>query len=134
MKYNTILKIASLLALVAVAFGAFGAHGLRDKIDAHSLEIWETATHYQFYHVFALIATAIFIRNENTKLLQMATRFFILGIALFSGSLYLLAIKSLFIVDLFWLGPVTPIGGLCLMIAWLCLFLSFSKKNPESQN
>jgi len=133
MNYKTVLKVASLLAAVAVVLGAFGAHGLRDKIDARSLENWETATRYQFYHVFGLLIVGVLMMKNDSKQMQFAARFFYAGILFFCGSLYFLAIRSLFPINLLWLGPITPIGGLFFIIGWIFLFLSINKMNKTSK-
>jgi uncharacterized membrane protein YgdD (TMEM256/DUF423 family) len=124
MNASSTIKIASLVCLISVIFGAFGAHALRAMIDAASLENWKTATHYQFNHGVALFIVAILMLHVNNKLLKYAAIFFSLGILFFSGSLYFLSLRSLFSVNLMWLGPLTPIGGLCFMIGWLCLFIA----------
>lgn len=131
MKTLTIVKFASFFAIISVAFGAFGAHTLREKIDMRSLEVWETATRYQFYHVFALFIVAFLKMKSDAKILNMAARFFIFGILLFSGSLYLLATKMLFTVDLTWLGPITPIGGFYFILGWISLIIYSLKMNDD---
>lgn len=131
MKISTIIKFASFFAIISVAFGAFGAHALREKIDMRSLEVWETATRYQFYHVFALFIVAFLKMKSDSKILNTVARFFIYGILLFSGSLYFIATKSLMEVDLTWLGPFTPLGGLCFIIGWLLLIISSIKMNDD---
>ena len=112
MKY--IPSILALLGAIAVMTGAFGAHALKPKLTDYQLGIWEKAVFYQFVHVLAGLA-AIYLLKEQT-----AALFFILGILLFSGSLYLLAFKdilgggSAFKI----IGPITPIGGLLFMVGW----------------
>ena len=133
MTYKTILKVASLLAAFAVVLGAFGAHGLREKIDARSLENWDTATRYQFYHVFGLFIVALLMMKNDSKQMQFAARFFCAGILFFCGSLYFLALRALFSFNLLWLGPITPLGGLCFIIGWVFLFLSINKMNNTSK-
>ncbi len=131
MKTSTIIKFASFFAIISVAFGAFGAHALREKIDIRSLEVWETATRYQFYHVFALFIIAFLKMKSDAKILNTSARFFIYGILLFSGSLYLLATKTLFTIDLSWAGPFTPIGGLCFIIGWILLMIFSFKMDSD---
>jgi uncharacterized membrane protein YgdD (TMEM256/DUF423 family) len=116
------LSIASFLGALAVVLGAFGAHGLKSKLDAYSLGIFQTGVLYQFIHVGALLVAGMLALKHPGALLQWAGIFFMAGIILFSGSLYLLATRSLLGIES-WsavLGPVTPLGGLCFIIGW-CL-------------
>ena len=123
-----ILTTASLLGAIAVILGAFGAHGLKKTVDAGALEIWAKGVEYQFYHVFALLFLSRF--KTVDKLVKLSYGFFTFGILLFSGSLYLLATRSLLnasFVD--YIGPVTPIGGLLLILGWLSMFLAALKNS-----
>ena len=89
------LTTGFLLAAVAVALGAFGAHGLKPKLSIEQLQTYETAVKYQFYHVFALIVVGILMQIFPNLKLALAGDFFLTGIILFCGSLYLLACKDL---------------------------------------
>ncbi len=119
--------IGSLLAMLSVAFGAMGAHSLKNSLDLQALSVFQTAATYQMYHALALILTALsYPHCLNSKLLNIAGWLFLAGILLFSGSLYGLSIwgiKSL--------GMITPIGGMCFIIAWLLFALSFMVKTNE---
>ncbi len=102
----------------AVALGAFGAHGLRDKLDAYSLSVYEKAVFYHFVHALGILLVAILAR---TQLIGVAgqTRvgwLLLAGIVIFSGSLYVLAISGIRA-----LGAITPIGGVAFIAAWLLL-------------
>jgi len=122
-----IILTASFFGAVAVLLGAFGAHGLKALIDAPSLEIWQKGVDYQFYHTFALLYLSTFARYRN-KLINIAYFCFTFGILLFSGSLYLLATRSILhlqFVDV--LGPITPIGGLLFVLGWIMLFFAAFK-------
>jgi uncharacterized membrane protein YgdD (TMEM256/DUF423 family) len=122
-----IILTASIFGILAVILGAFGSHGLKGKIESSDLGVWKTAVEYQFYHVFALIFLSSFSRFHS-RLINIASYAFTLGIVLFSGSLYILSTKA--INNISWtsyLGPVTPIGGILFIIGWLCLFLSTLK-------
>jgi len=122
-----IILTASFFGAVAVLLGAFGAHGLKALIDAPSLEIWQKGVDYQFYHTFALLYLSTFARYRN-KLINIAYFCFTFGILLFSGSLYLLATRSILhlqFVDI--LGPITPIGGLLFVLGWIMLFFAAFK-------
>ncbi|MGQ9632738.1 MAG: DUF423 domain-containing protein [Bryobacteraceae bacterium] len=111
---------AALLA-VAVMLGAFGAHGLRGKLDAYSMGIYERAVFYQFIHAIGLLVTPLFaqVHAVRTAAANMVCVLLAAGILLFSGSLYLLAVTGTR-----WLGAVTPVGGLCFLAAWLVLALA----------
>ncbi|GGI28565.1 DUF423 domain-containing protein [Pedobacter mendelii] len=122
-----IILTASFFGAVAVLLGAFGAHGLKALIDGPSLEIWQKGVDYQFYHTFALLYLSTFARYRN-KLINIAYFCFTFGIVLFSGSLYLLATRSILnigFVDV--LGPLTPIGGLLFVLGWIMLFFAAVK-------
>lgn len=121
--------IASFYGLSAVILGAFGAHALKNKLDAYSLEIFNKGVQYQFYHVAALLVVALLSQKLANKTLIFAGWSFSIGILFFSGSLYLLATRALMHTDALTpiLGPITPLGGLCFIIGWICLFISFLK-------
>jgi uncharacterized membrane protein YgdD (TMEM256/DUF423 family) len=114
------LVLGALFALLAVMAGAFGAHGLRGVIDERGLEVFQTAVTYQIYHSLALILVAILpIAGLSRRLLGIAAGFFVAGILLFSGSLYLLVLT-----DLRWMGPVTPVGGIGFMVGWILVLMA----------
>ncbi len=121
--------IAALYGMLAVILGAFGAHALKDKLDIYQHSIYEKAVSYQFYHIAALIAVALLSPKINSKTLTLSGWFFAVGILLFSGSLYLLATKDILGINGLTpiLGPITPLGGLCLIIGWGLLLVSFRK-------
>jgi len=113
------------LALLAVMAGAFGAHGLRGLVSERDLEVFQTAVTYQMYHAIALVMVALLSgMGLSRKLLGWAAGFYLAGIALFSGSLYLLVLT-----DVRWLGPVTPVGGVCFMVGWVLLIISGINRN-----
>ena len=123
------LSAAALIGAIAVILGAFGAHALKAVLDEQALNTYETAVRYQFYHVFALALTGILYGTQPGKMLKLAGNFFITGIVLFSGSLYLLTYAhAAGIAGLRFLGPVTPLGGVFLIAGWLMLFLGIRKK------
>ncbi len=112
---------------IAVALGALGAHFLKTKVAAgvltlDNLQAFETAARYQMYHSIALIAVALLTEKIKNNLLPKAGYCFMIGIVLFSGSVYLLSTASLIgLSDVHWLGPITPIGGLFFITGWLLL-------------
>jgi uncharacterized membrane protein YgdD (TMEM256/DUF423 family) len=111
------ITLASLSGMLAVVLGAFGAHALRSKLDAYSLGVWETAVQYHFYHSLAMLAVGIIALSQpQTAMLKASGWLFLLGIVVFSGSLYLLAISGVR-----WLGAITPLGGLAFIAGWACL-------------
>ncbi|WP_297792441.1 DUF423 domain-containing protein [uncultured Marinobacter sp.] len=123
------LVIGALLALVAVMAGAFGAHGLRDLVSARGLEVFQTAVTYQVYHSIALILVAILTGMElPRRLLAVAAGFFLAGILLFSGSLYVLVLT-----DIRWVGPITPIGGVCFMVGWALVLIAGLRRQRDFQ-
>lgn len=125
------LRIGSLLALLAVALGAFAAHGLDGKIPEAHLHNFETGVRYHIYHALAILLVGVLIRFGKTKSLVAAGWLFTAGIVLFSGSLYLLAIRSWFDFSVSWLGPITPLGGLLLIVGWALLFFSSFSRSPK---
>jgi uncharacterized membrane protein YgdD (TMEM256/DUF423 family) len=120
------LSVAAILGGLSVAAGAFGSHALREKISERSLEIFDIGTRYQMYHALALLVVALLLsRIESPPLILLASGWlFIIGITIFSGSLYALSlsgVKSL--------GAIAPIGGAALIAGWGALaFAAWSFK------
>ena len=118
------LITAALLGALAVGFGAFGAHGLREILSPRMLEVYQTAVKYQMFHVSALLGVGILLKSsENNVWLKLAGFFFIVGTAVFSGSLYILSITGVR-----WLGAITPVGGVFFIVGWLFLCWSLLEK------
>lgn len=111
-----ILASAAWLGALAVALGAFGAHALRTMLDDKAIAIWQTGVDYQFRHVLALLAVGFLVRVRTTRAATVAACAFVLGIVLFSGSLYALALGMPRAI-----GAITPLGGLCFIGGWLAL-------------
>jgi uncharacterized membrane protein YgdD (TMEM256/DUF423 family) len=112
MSNTSALRIAAILGFLAVALGAFGAHGLKEVlIQNQTADVWEKAVFYQFIHVIMLFLLAT--RNPFPTCPWFA---FLIGVVLFSGSLYLLAVTNLK-----WLGAITPFGGVSFLVGWLWL-------------
>jgi uncharacterized membrane protein YgdD (TMEM256/DUF423 family) len=119
-----ILAIAGISGALCVALGAMGAHALKDKIPVENIQTFETAVKYQFYHTIALVLVVILSDKIQSKFLNYSSTLFILGICLFSFSLYFLALRPLLGVEseeMKWIGAITPFGGLCFILAWLLL-------------
>jgi uncharacterized membrane protein YgdD (TMEM256/DUF423 family) len=111
------LIAAALAGMLAVALGAFGAHALKARLDDYALGVFNTAVQYQFYHALALLAVAVLLQQyPASNLLRSSTWLFLIGILVFSGSLYLLSLSGLR-----WLGAITPLGGLAFIAGWGCL-------------
>ena len=115
---------------MAVALGAMGAHSLKQLLEdgyitLSNLQAFETAVKYQMYHTIALLLVALLAERFHVKRLQKAGYCFMIGIVLFSGSLYLLSTASLLgISNIRWLGPITPIGGLFFIAGWILMGFS----------
>jgi uncharacterized membrane protein YgdD (TMEM256/DUF423 family) len=107
------LAIAAINGGLAVASGAFAAHGLQGRIDAQALQTFETGARYHMYHALAIGLAALAMRDAAAGPATSAAGFFLAGILLFSGSLYLLALTGVR-----WFGLVTPFGGVCFLIGW----------------
>lgn len=103
-----------IVLFIAVGAGAFGSHGLRGLVSPELIEVWKTAVLYQLIHGLALLLIAILLELRSAQLLAKAWLTMLLGVGLFSGSLYLIVLTGNR-----WLGPVTPIGGLILLLSWL---------------
>ncbi|MGA9405655.1 MAG: DUF423 domain-containing protein [Bacteroidota bacterium] len=109
-------------SFLGVAFGAFGAHALKQRLSPEMLQIFEVGVRYQMYHAIALFIVAWALHSWNIAGAVISGWWFIAGIVLFSGSLYVLALSGIK-----WLGAVTPLGGLSFLIGWLWLAWSVWK-------
>ena len=116
-----VLGAGAAFALLAVMAGAFAAHGLAAVLDSYRLSLFETAARYQMYHALALLVVGLLsaLPQTSRRKLKLAAGAFILGIILFSGSLYLLALSGMS-----WLGAVTPLGGVLFLGGWLAMLLA----------
>ena len=123
-----LLAWATLLALLAVAFGAFGAHGLKGSLTPAQQASYETAVRYQFYHAFAIFITLFLNRSAGSAIFIAAARLFLVGTVLFSGSIYLLSFSSFIHLPNDLLGPLTPIGGVFLLLGWLLVLIAIIRK------
>jgi len=115
------LAVAAVNGFLAVAAGAFAAHGLKPRLSADALVIFETATRYHMYHALALLAVAISADRWKAGWAQASGWAFVAGIAIFCGALYGLALSNM---RLKWLGAITPIGGLGFLVGWGLLALA----------
>lgn len=111
------LTAGSLFGATGVALGAFGAHALKARVPADRLAIWQTATEYHLVHALALLAVGLLARAApGTPGITLAGIGFSSGILMFSGSLY-----ALVLLDIRWLGAITPIGGVLMIAGWVAL-------------
>ncbi len=122
---NVWLVIAAINGALAVAAGAFGAHALATRLDPHALQVFETAARYHMYHALAIGLAAFAMRGAAAQPAQASAMFFLAGVVLFSGSLYLLALTGVRA-----LGIVTPFGGLSFLVAWGALAYAATKLSP----
>jgi uncharacterized membrane protein YgdD (TMEM256/DUF423 family) len=114
------LVIAAVSGFFAVVIGAFAAHGLKQMLAPEMIEVVKTGVQYQMYHALVLMLVALWFKQKPAASgLKAAGLAFILGTLLFSGSLYALALGAPR-----WLGPITPLGGLCFLVGWLLLTIS----------
>ena len=128
MSYSWILICGTALAFLAVSAGAFAAHSLQSSLGTYGVEIFGIAAQYQMYHALGLVLIAVILQMKLLRagFLIAAAILFILGILLFSGSLYLLALTGLK-----WLGAVTPLGGLAFLVGWAMLTLAAIKERSS---
>jgi uncharacterized membrane protein YgdD (TMEM256/DUF423 family) len=122
--HRRILILGLILAALSVILGAFGAHALKSMVMEDKLQIFETGVRYQFMHAMALITLALYSYQQplnitEQKMIGWAAHFFMVGTLFFSGSLYLLTLLSATNHPLIpFIGPITPLGGLCFILGW----------------
>ena len=109
------IAAAALLGALAVIAGAFGAHGLAERVEPRQLEAWRPAAHYALLHAVALLALALYAAGSGRSV-HWPAGLWLAGALLFSGSIFALVLGGPR-----WLGPITPLGGLCLIAGWLAL-------------
>ncbi len=123
------MVIGTVLAGLAVVLGAFGAHGLRKVVSAENVAIYQTGVQYQMYHALALIMVGILSERFLSGYLSYGGVFFVAGIILFSGSLYLIvSLNAMNKTVPTAVGILTPIGGFFFILGWICLLISLLKK------
>ena len=126
MTIDKFIKIAIFFAVTAVALGALGAHALKDILSYSQLHSFETGVRYQLFHAITLLILALNTEKFNRHL-KKSLKLMTAGICFFSFSIYLLSIQDAISISLSFLGPITPIGGLLLICAWLILLFSIKK-------
>jgi uncharacterized membrane protein YgdD (TMEM256/DUF423 family) len=129
------IALACVLMSVSVMLGAFGAHALKDKLNPDQLSTYETSNRYLVYNTMALLVLCFLHLNKLLLKKSFITvyRFFLLGIGLFSGSLYLLTIFNVAgVTGMNWLGAITPFGGITFIITWLYTAFKVSKSSHST--
>ncbi|WP_243293005.1 DUF423 domain-containing protein [Bacillus sp. FJAT-47783] len=117
------LILGAINAFVTVALGAFGAHALEGKIPAKYIETWQTGVQYQMFHAIGLFVVAFVMdKLPQTNLLTWAGWLMLIGILLFSGSLYVLSLTQIKV-----LGAITPLGGVSFIVAWVLMVVAVFK-------
>lgn len=116
------LLFSSVSAGLSVMLGAFAAHGLKSKLSASMLDVFQTGVQYQMLHSLAIILLVVLHRLWPNQWLVWSAMAMSVGILLFSGSLYALALTQVK-----WFGPITPLGGVCFIAGWICLCVAASQ-------
>lgn len=123
-----LLASAGIFGALGVGLGAFGAHALKDHlVNTGRIGTYETAVLYHLIHTLAIMGTAILLHLKKSTWLKRAGYFFLLGIIVFSGSLYVLCFTGIT-----WLGAITPIGGVLFILGWLSLTFGATTKKVSS--
>ena len=124
---RALILTGAILGLLGVVLGAVGVHALRDTLDAKSLGTFETGVRFQMYHALALLAVCLLAERWKTGLVKLSGILFIIGVVLFSGSLYILAITGIGVF-----GAIAPLGGLSLIAAWALLIAGVIRQRDSS--
>jgi uncharacterized membrane protein YgdD (TMEM256/DUF423 family) len=123
---RTIFVTGAVLTGLAVAIGAFGAHGLKSHTDAAGLAIWETGVRYQVLHGLALLILALAADRFSGRMAKVIYWCFLAGALIFSVSLYVLVLSGVK-----WLGAITPIGGVLMLVGWAIMALAYQKARRQ---
>ena len=126
MSSKSLIVTAGLLGCIAVMLGALGAHALKNALTPEQIDSFNTAVRYQMWHALALLALPFL--GEKIKGLKLIFWLWLVGVILFSGSIYLLNIDELINQNLSFLGPITPLGGICLIAGWIALIIGALRK------
>jgi len=131
---RTFFRTAALVAMISVMLGAFGAHALKEHLSEQSLDSFQTATTYMMTHAFALFIVGMMYRHYKKKTMVWSGNFFVMGIIMFSGSIYLrLALSYLGFEKLAIVNFVTPVGGLMFILGWLMLFVTIPAREHKEK-
>ena len=133
--YKTALALGAFFAGLGIAIGAFGAHALKPFLDANQSQVFETGVRYQMYHAFALLIAGVMHRSFPFRQIKIASVFFLIGILLFSGSLYAMtALKMSGAVGISELGLITPVGGVFFILGWIMMLWGVLKKKTATNH
>ena len=121
-------KIAIFLAIIAVSLGALSSHSLKEILISEKLLSFETGIRYQMYHAISILMLALNANKFNQKL-NRSLSLMTLGVCLFSFSIYFLSLQDVLDLNLRFLGPITPLGGVLMIIGWLNIFFAIKKNN-----
>ena len=123
-----ILIKAGILGLIAVVFGAFGAHALKKILTPEYLESFQTGVRYQIIHAVVLLFLFLVIEKYQSKKMIIAAHLIFYGVLLFSGSIYILTLKNILGIEILkFAGPITPIGGVLLILGWIFIIVGAVK-------
>lgn len=121
---NKFILIGAILAMLGVIIGAFGAHALKSILEANSrVDTFETAVKYHFYHAIGLLIIGLLSNLQPSKWLSYAGNCLLIGVIIFSGSLYALCVSGIT-----FLGAITPIGGVCMIAGWFLVIVAVTKR------
>jgi uncharacterized membrane protein YgdD (TMEM256/DUF423 family) len=124
MNNRNILFLGAIFMALAVLLGAFGAHALKNSLPPEMLAVYKTGVEYQFYHALGLLLIGVTGFQIDSKWLRRSGLLLTLGILLFSGSLYVLALTGIKVI-----GAITPIGGVSFIAGWICLAIAVWKRS-----
>lgn len=131
---RTFFRSAALIAMLSVILGAFGAHALKEYLSEQSLASFQTATTYMMTHAIALFIVGMMYRHYKTKKMVWSGNFFVMGIIMFSGSIYLrIALSYLGYEKLAIVNGITPFGGLMFILGWLMLFVAIPPREHHEK-
>jgi uncharacterized membrane protein YgdD (TMEM256/DUF423 family) len=128
MKTKTILIVGAVFMFTAVVLGALGAHALQSKLSAEALVSFKTGVRYQAWHGLALLFVGLGMAKKTFKAAKAVAWLFMIGTLLFSVSIYFLSTQNILGLNLKWLGPITPVGGLLLIAGWGLLILKIARQ------
>ncbi len=128
------LWFGSISMALAVLLGAWGAHGAEPYLDKEQMEAFHTGVNYQIYHSLGLLLLGALFRDTWPELVRITSWLFRAGIVLFSGSIYFLSTRNMTGLGdtIAFLGPVTPVGGLCFITGWVLLFIALLKRKEPA--
>jgi len=124
MDNQNIVKVGAIFMALAVLLGAFGAHILKQSLSSEMMAVYKTGVEYQFYHALGLLLIGLIGARIKSNFLRWSALLLFVGIILFSGSLYLLALT-----EIKGIGAVTPVGGISFVAGWICLVLAVRKRS-----